>query len=88
MAIRMVTEEMIVLEKSAKDALCKDGTTKTFYNVKCGTQSYENQLFGVDENVYNTLSEGDQVIFNGSFGGLQNKFWRITGVAKYTPKKK
>lgn len=87
MAIKMVTEEMVVLEKSAKDAVCKNGETKTFYNVKCGSSSYENQIFGVEEDVYNTLNEGDQVCFSGNFGGLQNKFWRVTGIAKYTPKK-
>ena len=88
MAIKMVTEELIVLSKDAKSAKCQDGNTRTFYNVKCGTKDYENQIFGVEEDVYNTLKEGDQVIFSGKFGGLQNKFWKITDIAKYTPKKK
>lgn len=87
MAIRMVTEEMVILSKDAKDVECKDGHIRTYYNVKAGTQSYENQIFGVTEEIYNTVSEGDKVIFSGIFGGLQNKFWRIKDISKYTPKK-
>lgn len=87
MAIRMITEEMVVLNKDSKDVECKDGQIRTYYNVKCGTQNYENQLIGVSEEIYNSLSEGDKVIFAGNFGGLQNKFWRVTDIQKLTPKK-
>lgn len=87
MAIRMVTEEMIVLNKDSKDVTCKDGQTRTYYNIKCGTASYENQLIGVTQEIYDNLSEGDKVIFKGNFGGLQNKFWRVTDIEKLTPKK-
>lgn len=86
--IRMITEEMIVLEKSSKDVVCKDGKTRTFYNVKCGTGSYENQLFDVPENVFNAIKEQDKVIFMGSFGGLKSKFWKVDALQSIQPNKK
>lgn len=86
--IRMITEEMVVLEKNAKDVVCKDGKTRTYYNVKCGTGSYENQLFDVPKEVYEGIKEQDRVIFQGSFGGLKTKFWKVDALQSISPNKK
>lgn len=86
--IRFITEEMVVLEKTEKDVVCSDGKTRRFYNVKCGTGSYENQLFDVPEAVYNGIKEQDRIVFQGSFGGLKTKFWKVDALQSILTNKK
>lgn len=84
--MKMATSELIVLEKSEKDVVCKDGNTRHYYNVKLGSADYENITFSVKEDVYNMLDKEDKVIFQGHFGGLAKQFWGIDTVVRLNGK--
>ena len=84
--MKMVTSELIVLEKSEKDVVCKDGVTRHYFNVKLGSSDYENITFSVKEDVYNALDKEDKVIFQGRFGGLAKPFWGIDAIVRLNGK--
>ena len=84
--MKMVTSELIVLEKSEKDVVCKDNMTRHYYNVKVGSTDYENITFSVKEDVYNMVDHDDRVIFQGHFGGLAKPFWGIDKVVRLNGK--
>lgn len=84
--MKMVTSELIVLEKSEKDVECKDGKTRHYYNAKMGSADYENITFSLKEDVYNKIKEKDQVIFQGHFGGLAKQFWAIDKIVRLNGK--
>lgn len=84
--MKMLTEELIVLEKSEKDVVCKDGVTRHYYNVKVGSADYENITFSVKEDVYNALDKEDRVMFRGRFGGLAKAFWGIDAITRLNGK--
>lgn len=78
--MKMVTEEFVVLEKSEKDVKCSDGNTRHYYNVKVGSKDYENITLSVTSDMFGQIDKDDNVIFLGSFGGLKNQFWKVTGI--------
>lgn len=84
--MKMVTSELIVLEKSEKDIVCKDGVTRHYYNIKVGSPEYENITFTVKEDVFNMLDKEDHVIFQGRFGGLAKQFWGIDKIVRLNGK--
>ena len=84
--MKMVTSELIVLEKSEKDIVCKDGVTRHYFNVKVGSLDYENITFSVKEDVYNMLDQEDKAIFQGRFGGLAKQFWGIDKIVRLNGK--
>ena len=84
--MKMLTEELIVLEKLEKDFHCKDGVQRHYYNIKVGSQDYENITFSVKEDVYNLVKKDDRVIFYGRFGGLKNAFWGIDRIYRLNGK--
>ena len=84
--MKMVTSELIVLEKSEKDIVCKDGVTRHYCNVKVGSPDYENITFTVKEDVFNMLDKEDKVIFQGRFGGLAKQFWGIDKIVRLNGK--
>lgn len=84
--MKMVTSELVVLEKNEKDVECKDGKTRHYYNVKVGSQDYENITLSVKEDVYNALDPEDRVVFLGHFGGLAKPFWGIDQIRKLNGK--
>lgn len=75
--MKMLTSELIVLEKNTKDVVCKDGVTRKYFNVKVGSSDYENITLSVKEDVYDALDSDDHVVFQGRFGGLAKQFWGI-----------
>lgn len=84
--MRMLTEEVIVLEMNEKDYECKDGKTRHFYNVKVGSEQYENITYSVKEDVYKALDLKDRVVFKGHYGGLKSQFWGIDEIVRLNGK--
>ena len=65
-----------VAQKFSKDVEGENGV-KTYYNIKCvDTVSYDSQIVGVSEDVYNKCEEGKDIKLYGKCGGLGNKrYW-------------
>lgn len=96
--MKMLTEEFIVLELTEKDFECKDGVTRHYYNIKCGSSDYENITFSVKQDVFTAVKKSDlelkaadpdskaTVQFHGHFGGLKNPFWGIDKIYKLNGK--
>lgn len=65
-----------VLSKSTKDGKDKDGKPKTYFNIKLAdTSTFDSQIVGVNEEVYNAVEEGQDVLLGGKCGGLKEKYW-------------
>lgn len=84
--MKMLTSELVVLEKSEKDFQCKDGVTRHYYNLKVGSSDYENITLSVKEDIYNAVNKNDNVIFYGRFGGLKTPFWGIDSIYRLNGK--
>ncbi len=84
--MNMYTDELIVLEKTEKDVVCKDGKTRHYYNIKVGSPEYENITASVMEDVFNKVKEKDRAVFKGRYGGLANPFWKYDKVVRLNGK--
>lgn len=81
MSIPIVTKVRVV-DKSSKDGTKKDGSPTTFYNIKCADPvTFDSQLIGVSEEVYNVCEIGKDVKLVGKAGGLKEKYWYFNAVA-------
>ncbi|MCR5509288.1 MAG: hypothetical protein K6F34_11465 [Lachnospiraceae bacterium] len=82
MSIPIVTKVRVV-SKSTKDGNKKDGTPTVFYNLKVADNvTYDSQIVGVSEEIYNAVEEGQDVKLVGKCGGLKDKYWYFNAIAK------
>lgn len=83
MAIYMMTKPVKVLTKFTNTGKNKEGNDVTYYNFKIAdTETYDNQIIGVNEEMYNSVDEGDLVSLAGKFGGLKTKYWYFEKLRK------
>lgn len=72
-----------VLSKSTKEGTGKDGSPKIYFNVKLAdTSTFDSQIVGVNEEVYNSIEEGQDVLLGGKCGGLKEKYWYFNSLVK------
>ena len=65
-----------VLSKSTKPGKDKDGNEKMYYNLKLAdTSTFDSQIVGVTEEIFNQVEEGKDVLLGGKCGGLKEKYW-------------
>lgn len=82
MSIPIVTK-VRVISKSTKEGQKKDGSPTIFYNLKCADPvTFDSQVVGVSEEVYNAVEEGQDVKLAGKCGGLKDKYWYFNAVVK------
>ena len=75
MSLPIVTKAR-VLSKSTKDGTDKNGNPKTYYNLKLAdTQTFDSQIVGVTEEIYNAAQENKDIKLAGKCGGLKEKYW-------------
>ena len=75
MSLPIVTKAR-VLSKSTKEGTDKNGAPKMYYNLKLAdTQTFDSQIVGVSEEIYNSVEEGKDVKLAGKCGGLKEKYW-------------
>ena len=65
-----------VLEKQTKEGKDRDGNARTYYNLKVAdTQTFDNQIIGVSEEIFKKVEENKDFRFIGKCGGLKEKYW-------------
>ena len=75
MSLPIITKAR-VLNKSTKEGQDKNGAPKTYYNLKLAdTQTFDSQIVGVTEDIYNAAVEGKDIKLAGKCGGLKEKYW-------------
>lgn len=75
MSLPIVTKAR-VLSKSTKEGTDKNGSPKMYFNLKLAdTQTFDSQIVGVTEEIYNAVEEGKDVKLAGKCGGLKEKYW-------------
>lgn len=81
MSIPIFTKVKVV-QKFTNDRKKDDGSTVTYYNIKAvDTVSYDSQIIGVSEDIYNKAEEGKDISLIGKCGGLGNKrYWYFNSV--------
>ena len=82
MSIPVFTKVRVV-SKSTKEGTKKDGTPTTFFNLKVADPvTFDSQVIGVSEEVYNEAEEGKDIKLVGKAGGLKEKYWYFNAVQK------
>ena len=77
-----------VLEKQTKDGKDREGNPRIYYNLKVAdTQTYDNQIIGVSEEIFNKVEEGKDFRFIGKCGGLKEKYFYFNEVLPVPDKK-
>lgn len=78
MSIKIVTQAK-VLNKFSNDGINKTtGEKVTWYNLKLvDEETYDSQIVGVPQEVYEAIQEGDKVRLGGEVGGLKTKYWKF-----------
>lgn len=75
MSIPIFTQVRVV-EKSTKEGTDREGRPRTYYNLKVAdTQTFDNQIIGVSEEVFKKVQEDKDFRFIGKCGGLKEKYW-------------
>lgn len=66
-----------VAQKFTKDYKKEDGSSGTYYNIKVVDMvSYDSQILGVSEDVFNKCEEGKDIKLFGKCGGMgQKRYW-------------
>lgn len=68
----------LVKKKSSNDGTNRNGERVTYYNLQLvDSKTYDSQLIGVPKDVYDQVSEGQEIQLGGEFGGLKNKYWKF-----------
>lgn len=82
MSIPILTK-VRVISKSKKEGTKKDGTATTFFNLKVADPvTFDSQIIGVSEEVYNEAEEGKDIKLVGKAGGLKEKYWYFNAIQK------
>lgn len=82
MSIPIVTKVRVV-SKSTKEGTKKDGTPSTFYNLKVADSvTFDSQIIGVAEDIYNAVEEGQDIKLAGKAGGMKEKYWYFNALVK------
>lgn len=81
MSIPIFTKVKVV-QKFTNERKKDDGSVMTYYNIKAvDTVSYDSQIIGVSEDIYNKAEEGKDIKLIGKCGGLGNKrYWYFNNV--------
>lgn len=80
MSIPILTK-VKVISKFTNDGTDRNGNPRIYYNLKVADPvTYDNQIVGVPEEVYNSVTEGQDVSLVGKAGGLKEKYWYINGI--------
>ena len=81
MPIPIITK-VLVVDKWESEATGQDGVTRKYYNMKVADKlTYDNQIIGVSEDIYNKAVKGEEIKLKGTCGGLKDKFWRFNELA-------
>lgn len=74
--MKIVSERVTVLKKDTNVSKNKEGVDTTYFNITVGGMGFSNRV-GVPEDVYNAVSEGDEIRLSGSAGFKRDgsRFW-------------
>lgn len=77
-----------VLEKQTKEGKDRDGNARTYFNLKVAdTQTFDNQIIGVSEEIFKKVEENKDFRFIGKCGGLKEKYWYFNEALSVPEKK-
>ncbi len=80
MSLPIVTKGR-VLSKTTNERTDKNGNPKTYFNLKIAdTVTFDSQVVGVPEEIFNAAVEGKDIKLAGKCGGLKEKYWYFNAI--------